>query len=208
MHQLDQITRKSSNNIGAARARVKHLLTKACTIHDERRGKGAKPLHLQTENTHPCESITYIQNPYRAGNIPDQTLWYGPQKDMSCSLVVVETPNLEILDAGPSQLLAYMAMIHKKRLQEDRNNCTVYGICTNYRHYYFFEIDNESKLWTLLISKCNYWPEYIDNIIAEFAHQAALLSSAHTGKNSKAYQLPVFAAPVVPYLDEGDETIE
>lgn len=208
MRQLDRITRKSSNNTGAARARVKLLLTKVCAILDERRGKGAKPLYLQTENTHPCESITYIQNPYRAGDIPDQTLWYGPQKDTSCNFVVVETTNPEIFDAGPPQLLAYMAMIHQKRLHEDKNNCTVYGICTNYRHYYFFEIDNESKLWTLLISKCNYWPEHIANIIAEFAHQAALLSSAHAGVNSKAYHLPVFAAPVVPYLDEEDEMIE
>lgn len=70
-------------------------------------------------------------------------------------------------------------MIHQNRTREDKNNCAVYGICTNYRLYYFFEID-ESKLWMLLISKCNYWPEHIGNIIAEFAHPGyPLLVSSH-----------------------------
>lgn len=95
----------------------------------------------------------------------DYSLCYGGATDLSCNLIIVEAEFVERFGIAKTEALGYMgkhnstingcsasilmfslAMVHAACKKLGKKNTTIYGFCTNYHSFDFYEIDNQGKV--------------------------------------------------------------
>ncbi|KAJ6093158.1 hypothetical protein N7486_008447 [Penicillium sp. IBT 16267x] len=75
------------------------------------------------------------------GGLP---LWYGPVEDFATNFIVVHTETPGYFDEATVH--TYMGMVHAARKCRGQKNCTVYGLATNSKEFWFYQVNNESKV--------------------------------------------------------------
>lgn len=50
---------------------------------------------------------------------------------MGTNLVVIKAKKFGLMSKAAMQVIAYMAIIHATRREEGKQNCTIYGICSD-----------------------------------------------------------------------------
>ncbi|KAI9762260.1 MAG: hypothetical protein M1840_001439 [Geoglossum simile] len=98
-------------------------------------------LQFETELKYP---VKYKDQTRMVSGIADYSLWYSNVESVGTNLLIVEAKRRRMTGAVAGQVLAYMGVVHKARLQEGRRNAVVYGISTDGDEFRFWRIDNES----------------------------------------------------------------
>ncbi|KAJ5895823.1 uncharacterized protein N7473_005222 [Penicillium subrubescens] len=78
-------------------------------------------------------------------NGPGYALWYGKQASLETNLVIVEAKQKDNLGAAEPQVLAYIGLVHSGRLEQGKQDTTVYGIASDSSTFVFYRISEGSK---------------------------------------------------------------
>jgi len=85
---------------------------------------------------------------------------------------------------GESQILAYLAMVRVHRINENKENTTLYGIVTDYENFEFYELSHEGRWFDLPLHTSSTPMQKIADLIAEFAFKAAMQSRSSRNRCS------------------------
>ncbi|KAI9785973.1 MAG: hypothetical protein M1839_008239 [Geoglossum umbratile] len=179
-----------------------------------------KKLSLRFETELKCP-VTYKNEHRLLSGFVDYSLWYSDENGTSTNLLIVETKKLGTSETAIGQLLAYMAVVHRTRKAEGKQNAVIYGMTTDNNLFRFFRLDNDSKVSR---SKILEWKLGEDELICAYIRyiiRAAMASSPSTSplKPEKAEEITLasfgteggaFDYNVTPYEgeDDGSELLE
>ncbi|KAI9775168.1 MAG: hypothetical protein M1839_001419 [Geoglossum umbratile] len=175
-----------------------------------------KELSLRFETELKCP-VTYKNEHRLLSGFADYSLWYPDENGTSTNLLIVETKKLGTYETATGQLLAYMAVVHRTRKAEGKQNAVVYGMTTDSNLFRFFRLDNDSKVSR---SKILEWKLGEDELICTYIRyiiRAAMASSPSTSplKPEKAKEITLasfrteggtFDNNVTPYEGEDDSS--
>ncbi|KAI9783335.1 MAG: hypothetical protein M1839_003869 [Geoglossum umbratile] len=90
--------------------------------------------------------VKYNNQTWMLGGIVDYTLRYDSAESVGTNLIIMEAKRRRLTGEVAGQVLAYMGIVHRTRLQEGRRNAVVYGISIDGDEFRFWRIDNDSTV--------------------------------------------------------------
>ncbi|KAJ5888139.1 hypothetical protein N7495_008180 [Penicillium taxi] len=154
-------------------------------VHSKFELESPGKLHLKTRSKF-FERIGGVRGGFMG--VPYYTLWHGTE-DVATNFVVVHTEKPAWYDA--THILAYMAMIHTERRRRQMTDCTMYGLSTNSKEFWFYQLDNESR-WSYLVLKPEEdysgevdYAQEIAGLLTFIFHEAVVLSQGQKKRKGK-----------------------
>ncbi|KAJ5916432.1 hypothetical protein N7504_000447 [Penicillium tannophilum] len=202
---LNAIRLHEPNNITIRRTRLDVLLNH---VFDRVNEAINNSLTLQSDVEFIFEGVPRAGKKYGIYGAPYYSLWYGPVEDFSTNFIVVHTETPGYFDEATVH--AYMGMVHKARKCRGKKDCVVYGLATDSKDFWFYQVNNES-MWshTYLEPAHEYFYEDIGCLLAFIFHEAHKLSQKST-KRKKPNKYPFSQLKIrqLPHPDTHEDSYE
>ncbi|KAH0558896.1 hypothetical protein GP486_004475 [Trichoglossum hirsutum] len=117
-------------------------------VFEQDRPTTPKDLSLRFKTELECP-VTYNGEQYLLRGVADYSIWYpdGNSRSTNLNLTIVDAKEIGTSETMRGQLLAYMAIIHRARIEQGKQNSTVYGIATDSNLFRFLKIDDGGRVY-------------------------------------------------------------
>ncbi|KAI3299676.1 hypothetical protein DTO002I6_1903 [Penicillium roqueforti] len=104
----------------------------------------------------------------------DYGIWYGDMEDLALIAAVVRTKPGEV-QKGIAQTLASMGCVHRRRKNLKKNDCTIYGLVTDDKDFWFLKISHDSN-WSVhpVMARCSRDCEKVLGMLVYFFEKAVM----------------------------------